>query len=169
MEKSIEALAVEIEELKEKVAELEQRMEDEVFSLEAQMDDCVSDVLLAYENAEEFSDLDVIPAYSDENVIILHRNRFRTADLAHACRAHHIAIMYSMLPQLLTPAELLRTIASCQKGDYIFLKTNIFSISDEFERIINDAITEDKVYFAIFTNSIEKIPQSLRDHMRVIE
>lgn len=180
MENQIDQLLNEIAELKERIEELESRVDDEVSYLEEKIDDLdasyqdsITDCLVEFENAQEFSDLDEIPTYTDENVIILHRNRFRTADLAHACRPSEqssgIVLMHRMLIQYVTPSNLQQTITNSNRGTYVFLKDNVFSISDEFERIILDAITEGKVYFAIFTNSIDKIPQSIRDRMRVIE
>ena len=179
MDNQIDQLLNEIAELKEKMAELESRIDDEVSSLEEKIDDLdasfqdsITDCLVEFGNAQDFSDLDEIPTYTDENVIILHRNRFRTADLAHACRPSEQSSVIWLLhkySQDLTPSNLLRAVTNSNKGAYIFLKDIVFSVSDEFERIILDAITEEKVYFAIFTNSIDKIPQSIRDRMRVIE
>jgi hypothetical protein len=119
--------------------------------------------------ALEFSDLDDIQEYSEENVIILHKNCFRTVALANAYKAPARWNMHKLAPKDLTVELLKDNIRRANDGDYVLLKDNIFEISDEAEPIIVNTILEKKVFFIICTNNLEKIPQSIREKMRVIQ
>ncbi len=167
MQEKIDVLLKEIADLKEQIADLEIRVgwhEDNHL-------DSITDVVITVQDALEFSDLDDIQCYTDENVIILHTNCFRTAALAKACRSScdRIWCMHTMPIEELTPELLSNNINRSQKGEYILLKSNIFSLSDEFEKIIIDAIAKEKVFFAICTNKLENIPQTIREKMRIIQ
>ena len=122
-------------------------------------------------NALEFSDLDGIEEYCDENIIILHKNCFRTNSIVYACRPksgreYHF---HKTPDEVMTPEYLLKIIECADSGTYILLKSNVFSLSDKFESIILDAISKEKVFFVICTNRLENIPVSIREKMRVME
>ena len=75
-----EALIKEIELLKKQIKELEER----VSSQEEYCFMSIAETMSMVETALQFSDLDNIPEFAHENVIIFHTNWFRTAALAYA-------------------------------------------------------------------------------------
>lgn len=162
-----EALIKEIELLKKQIKELEDRVNlQEEYCFES-----IADAMSMVETALQFSDLDNIPEFAHENVIILHTNCFRTAALAYAYDSEYDEryYMHALPDKMLTPEELSNNINCSQENAYIILKSNIFSISDEFEKIVLDAIADKKVTFVICTSNLEHIPQSIREKMRVIQ
>ena len=167
MQEKLNAILEELETLKEQVAELEGKLswlEDNCIDVDSGWD-----AISLVRNALEFSDLDNIQEYSKENVIILHTNCFRTVALANAYKASSRWNMHELTPKELTAELLQENIRRANKGDYFLLKDNVFSLSNEFETIIANAILEKKVFFIICTNNLEKIPQSIREKMRVIQ
>jgi hypothetical protein len=167
MQTKLNAILEELESLKEQVAELESNLNLlEDYCIDA--DNGWGPIQLIRE-ALEFSDLDDIQEYSEENVIILHKNCFRTVALANAYKAPARWNMHKLAPKDLTVELLKDNIRRANDGDYVLLKDNIFEISDEAEPIIVNTILEKKVFFIICTNNLEKIPQSIREKMRVIQ
>lgn len=167
MQEKLDALMAELEALKDQVTDLEVRLgwlEDNCISV-----DNGWDAISIVQNALEFTDLDDIQEYSGENIIILHTNCFRTAALANAYKAPARWNMHELSDEQLTVELLQDNISRAKQGEYILLKSKIFSLSDAFERIILDAIAEKKVFFIICTKELETIPQSIRDKMRVIQ
>ena len=56
-----------------------------------------------------------------------------------------------------------------KEGNTLRYAVKCLIFSDEFEKLILDAVAESKVFFIILTNDLVKIPQSLREKMRVIQ
>lgn len=167
MQEKLDALMAEVEALKEQVADLETRLgwlEDNCISVDSGWD-AVSFV----QSAIEFADLDNIQEYSEENIIILHTNCFRTAALANAYKAPARWNMHELSDSQLTVELLKQNINRSKQGEYILMKSNVFSISDEFEKVIFDAIAERKVFFILCTSDLNTIPTSIREKMRVIQ
>lgn len=167
MQDKLNAILAELNSLKKQVIELENK-------IDWIKDDCLSsdyalDAIMQIKEALEFSDLDDIQKYTNENIIILHTNCFRTAALAKAYNAPARWNMHDLPDKELTPELLLNGINRSNQGTYILLKSNVFSISNKFESIILNAILEKKVFFIICTNNLEKIPPSIRNQMRVIQ
>lgn len=167
MQEKLNAIMAELESLREQVLDLENRvgwLEDNCISVDSGWD-----AISMVQDALEFADLDDVQEYSEENIIILHANCFRTAALANAYKAPARWNMHELSDKQLTVELLQENIKRSKQGEYILLKSNIFSLSDMFESVIIDAIEEKKVFFIICTNGLEKIPQSIREKMRVIQ
>ena len=168
MQEKLDAIMAELEALKEKV----ENMEEQIADLEAIVEDGSYDAALAWiEEALEYSELDEKLTYTDENVLLLHTNIFRTTELVRAC-APSSGIRHNlnqMSAKHLTPQELQRNIDIAQNGSYLFLTSDVFTYANEMEAIIADAMAAGNVYFMILTNSLEKVPQSICNKMRVIQ
>lgn len=165
MQEQIDALKKEIEELNERIEELEAHFDDVCYSI---LD---NDTLSEVENVLEFSFLDNFPEYTDENIIILHSNPYRTSKIVNACKPSSGVRynLYSASKAGLTPERIKEDVSQAQKGTYFVLNSDMFDFSDAFEPLILDAITQNKVYFVILTNDLGKIPQSLQETMRIIQ
>lgn len=163
----IEALTARVEELEDSLAEMEGNMADVANGL---IDRSVSNTYWWVEDAEDFADLDRANSYTDENILIEHTDRFRTAMLVGACKPSNgvTSHMTKMSPAFLTPDFLREKICKAVAGEYFVLKSSVFSYDDEFERVIMDAITDGKVYFAIVTNDPQTVPQQIREQLRTV-
>ena len=163
----IEALTARIEELEDRLAEMEGSIAEVAGEVAGDM---VSNVLCWFDDAEDFADLDATQSYTDENILIIHTNRFKTSELIRACKPSNGGTwrMTNMSPVHLTPDSLREMICKSAAGEYFALKSSVFSYDDEFERVIMDAITEGKVYFVIVTNDPQTVPQQIRERLRVV-
>lgn len=170
MEKTIEELKSRIEELEDQVSELELAIDDRHSAIIDDMPD--SDL---FNKIDEFSDLDEIPCAPDESVIVFHTNSIRSAMLAKeledSClsRNHIVMNLNNIDAGYFQPSDMMRSIENAEKGNLIIVKSSIFETSDEIEKMVFEAVKENKISFAIFTNNLEKIPQCLRDILRVIQ
>lgn len=164
----VESLTAKVEELESRLAEIDGNLEGIV---EDYVESALSDVSYWMEEAEDFADLDADCNYTDENVLILHTNRFRTAMLVSACKPSNGGAynLIKVSPDRLTPDNLYKTIRSAKKGEYFVFKGNVFSCNNEFTQVIMNAIIEGKVYFAIVTNDPRTIPQQILEHLRVVQ
>lgn len=165
MLEQIEALKKEIEELNKKIEELETYIDNVGESL------FNHDAILDVERVLEFSFLDSFPEHIDENVIILHSNPYRTYKLMRSCKAScgSTQMMYRIDDSFLTPEFFIKSLLQAEKGQYIAISSEMFSLSDKFETLMLDAIKQDKVKFIILTNDLETIPKCIRDKMNVIQ
>ena len=109
--------------------ELNERIE----GLEAQLDDVScsitdNDALSEEENVLEFSFLDSFSEYTDENIIILHSNPYRTFKLVNSCKPS-CGIrqnMYEMSKLYLTADYFSESLSRAQRGEYIALCSEVF-------------------------------------------
>lgn len=165
MQEKIDALKKEIEALNERIEGLEAQLEDVSCSIPN------GDVLIDVENVLEFSFLDNFPEHTDENIIILHTDPYRTYNLINSCKSScgRRQNMYGMNEIYCTPGFFRESLLRAQKGQYIALRGDVFDISDEFETLILEAISLGEVFFIILTNDLSKIPQSIHEKMRVIQ
>ena len=168
MQEKLDAIMAELEALKEKV----ENMEEQIADLEAIVEDGSYDAALAWiEEALEYSELDEKLTYTDENVLLLHTNIFRTTELVRASQPSS-GIRYNlnqMTAKHLTPQELQRNIDVAQEGSYLFVTSDVFTYAAEMETIIVNAMAAGRIFFMILTNNLNKVPQSIREKMRVIQ
>ena len=162
MQEKLNAIVEELEALKEQVAELE----DKLSWLE---DNCIDvdsgwDAISLVRNALEFSDLDNIQEYSEENVIILHTNCFRTVALANAYKAPSRWNMHELTPKELTAELLQENIRRANNGDYFLLKESqrpaiivecgyLSNVNEE--ALLNDGDYQSKVAYAIMCGVVK--------------
>jgi len=166
MKDTINLLVKEIEALKGKISQMEQEIEH------IQTCEFGDEALYAIDTLSEaiftFCDLDQRDVYTNRNLIILHRNCFRSYALLESISPEK-AGTYNYLRLDITPEYLLDTINNAKKGDYIVLKDNIFHKSAEYEKIISDALNKNKVLFAIYTTDITNGPKTICDKCEITE
>ena len=165
MLEQIESLKKEIKELNQKIENLETHIDNVAESL------FNHDASLDVESVLEFSFLDNFPKHIDENVIILHSNPYRTYKLMRSCKAScgTMQMMYRIDDSFLTPEFFIKSLSQAEKGQYIAISSEMFSLSDKFETLMLNAIKQGKVKFIILTNNLEAIPCSIREKMNVLQ
>ncbi len=168
MQEKLDAILEKLDELSERINDIEGRLND----LECNIPEELSDVVYKVKDALRLTSA-MIPDYSKENIIILHTDGFRTAAILDACLTpgKNLCDMMTVTPEYLDPSFLSKEINNLFLATHFVLSSDIFARSAEFEKIIADAINEDKANanFIIITNNIEMVPQSLRDIMRTVK
>lgn len=170
MEEKLDAVLEKLEELSERIGKIEERIEELENDAAAERNDILCElqgVTQFVETLYEYKKLD-FPKLDCENLIFVHTNALRTASLiealANVCGG--LVQTNEMTKKYLTPEYLSDLI---KRETYIVVKSEIFSWSPDFERIIANAMATGETYFAILTNDIESVPQSIRDKMRVMK
>ncbi len=165
MQDKLDAICEKLENLSRKINDLEER----VSGLYEETLDEMSGIVFKIEKALAYEGADV-PDYSNENIIILHSSCFRTSALVKACCSPCKSINdLTGDPGQISPDQLAEKISRTMTDTHFILSSDIFARSDGFEKVILNAVTEGEAYFAIVTDDIWKIPDRLRNIMRLVQ
>ena len=168
MQENMEAILAEIETLKEQIENLEAR----VASLEELVLDAdIQETTSWLQSIMDFEYLNGKEEHANKNVVIVHKDCFRTAALVDGCKpkVRSTYLLYHMNKEFLQPLVLMQLIENAREGECFVLDSEVFSYSELFTAIILSAIDKGSVYFVLLTNNLHKIPQSILAKCSVIE
>ena len=170
MQDKLDAILGKLEEISERIGEIEERVEELENDTAAESNDLLCEIQHISQFVDILYDFHLMdfPQIDRENLIFIHTNAFRTASFVDSLVDPFggLTETHRMTKAHLTPAHLLETI---QNSENIVIRSDIFSWSQDFEKIVVDAIANKKVCFVILTNDLESIPQSIRSKMRVMQ
>ena len=169
MQEKLDVILNKLEEISERIGKIEERVEELENDAAAERNDLLCEIQHISQFIDilyEFHKMD-FPQLDRESLIFVHTNAFRTASFVNSLvdPFGSLTETHQMTKNYLTPTHLLDTI---QKSENIVIRSDIFSWSPDFEKIVVDAIANKKVCFVILTNDLESIPQSIRSKMRVM-
>ena len=170
MQEKLDAILEKLNEISERIEQLEESVYEYQNDGAAERNDILCEVQEISQFTEmiyDYQELD-FQKFDNENMIFIHSNVFRTHSFVNALVKSYggLTMTIKMTKTHLTPAALLDII---RKNENILIKSEVFSWSPDFEKIIGDAIVNNEARFVILTNTLENIPQGLREKMRVIQ
>ena len=170
MQEKLDVILEKLGEIGERISKIEERVEELENNATAEHNDILCEVQHISQFVDTLYDFHLMdfPQLTRENLIFIHTNAFRTASFVDSLVDPFggLTETHRMTKAHLTPSHLLDTI---QNSENIVIRSDVFFWSPDFEKIIVDAIVNNKVCFVILTNDLESIPQSLRDKMRVLQ
>ena len=166
MQEKLDAILGKLEEISERIGKIEARveeLEDTAIEEREEILEAVNDVASFVDDLRTYQMFD-FSEISNENVIFIHTNAFRTDSFMSAAAKN--TGFCSCLVHTPTPASLKWIIG---KEGKIAISGEVFSWDPDYETVIDDAIVNKKACFIILTNDIECVPKNIRDKMRVMQ